>query len=328
MNWIISFVLFAGFGGLLNAQCPSGYVVYVGNNTLGCGCATACFDAGVCPQAATGNCPEVTVNGTIEVPNGCQASIHLRTPDCSGSGPGLDAGDSFDYNNGEYVLTGGGDANINYDDFVSNNSGVTLTVPFTIISNRSDEKVEVTVSYTILPVEISNVSLEKDNESLFLCWTTATEINNSHFDIEYSTGMGKFNYIKSIDGSGNAISSINYKTEVPFKRTGNNYYRLKQVDFDGNYSYSKILSFTSNNDNKPNFFVSIDNSEGVYLRVKGNPLAYEKMVCYDITGRRILEKNLKLEENQISLEDPNLKGMVVVSLIGYGKVISKKLFIP
>ncbi len=95
---------------------------------------------------------------------------------------------------------------------------------------------------SLLPVHFVSLDSKCIDDQMVLKWTTATEINNSHFEIEYSTNGKQWNIIDTIYGSGTSAEEINYQYEVDKQNTYQdlNYYRLKQVDYDGTYSYSEI----------------------------------------------------------------------------------------
>ncbi|HMT29732.1 MAG TPA: hypothetical protein PKD91_10665, partial [Bacteroidia bacterium] len=73
-------------------------------------------------------------------------------------------------------------------------------------------------------------------------WATGTEINNNFFNLESSSDGLNWNHLATIQGSGNSTNIRHYSfLDVnPFHSW--NYYRLKQVDFDGHYTYSEIIS--------------------------------------------------------------------------------------
>ena len=75
-----------------------------------------------------------------------------------------------------------------------------------------------------------------------LSWTTASEINNSHFDVERSYDGRTFEVIGEVAGNGNSQHQIEYSyTDASVSKVQNTvYYRLKQVDLDGAYEYSDI----------------------------------------------------------------------------------------
>jgi hypothetical protein len=91
-----------------------------------------------------------------------------------------------------------------------------------------------------LPIELIDFSARAMKDEVKLTWTTATETNNDFFTLERSTDGRTFEEIATIMGNGNTteISKYTYMDKNP--RSGLSYYRLKQTDFDGQFSYSDI----------------------------------------------------------------------------------------
>jgi len=105
-----------------------------------------------------------------------------------------------------------------------------------------------------LPVELVNFKAYLHNEQTILTWLTATEYNNSHFEIERSDDMRDFIKIGAVYSkaqNGNCAQAIDYSFTDDAPKAGTNYYRLKQVDFNGLYSYSKVVSVTSERESDP-----------------------------------------------------------------------------
>jgi hypothetical protein len=92
-----------------------------------------------------------------------------------------------------------------------------------------------------LPVELLYFTGEAQAEDVLLKWETASENNNSHFEIEHSTDGLEFVEIGSVRGAGTTTEQKYYDFLDEAPVTGENYYRLRQVDFDGNFEYSNIV---------------------------------------------------------------------------------------
>jgi hypothetical protein len=93
-----------------------------------------------------------------------------------------------------------------------------------------------------LPIELSVFTGQCSANGTLLNWTTATETNNDFFTIERSSDGEHFLTVKFVDGAGNSSSPLYYSAldeEPPY---GLNYYRLKQTDFDGHFTYSPIIA--------------------------------------------------------------------------------------
>ncbi|RLD59051.1 MAG: hypothetical protein DRJ01_11810, partial [Bacteroidetes bacterium] len=143
-----------------------------------------------------------------------------------------------------------------------------------------------------LPIELFSFKAERVSSQVVLRWETASEYNNDYFTIERSTNAIDFNPIEKVEGAGNSNNILNYEvTDInPF--SGTSYYRLKQTDFDGKYSYSYIVSVNKGNDNlfeKPfNYYV---NNQFLYIKLNENYFNM-KLVIADITGRKLFNKNI------------------------------------
>ncbi|HNQ68866.1 MAG TPA: T9SS type A sorting domain-containing protein [Bacteroidales bacterium] len=93
-----------------------------------------------------------------------------------------------------------------------------------------------------LPVELVYFKAECDNADAIIYWQTATEINNDYFVVEKSNDMQDFFEIGIIPGSGNSNQLLNYSFTDNNLFSGNNYYRLKQIDYDGKLTIYESIS--------------------------------------------------------------------------------------
>lgn len=94
---------------------------------------------------------------------------------------------------------------------------------------------------SVLPLSwLSFTARKADNKSVLLNWVTSNEINNDHFEIERSKNGIDFTSIASVAAKGNVQTQNRYAYTDMLPVNGANYYRIKQVDKDGQYSYSPI----------------------------------------------------------------------------------------
>lgn len=122
-----------------------------------------------------------------------------------------------------------------------------------------------------LPVELTTFTATVQGSTAKLLWTTATEVNNYGFEVERSIDKTNFSKIGFVSGAGNSNSTKTYSFSDSKINSGSNYYRLKQIDNDGQFKYSSIVEISSNssvhtfslNQNYPNPFnpVTIINYE-------------------------------------------------------------------
>jgi hypothetical protein len=113
----------------------------------------------------------------------------------------------------------------------------------------------------MLPVELKSFSASVNDNSVNLNWTTATEINNRGFEVERSANDGRFITVGFVNGKGTTNDPQKYSFSDNNLTVGKYSYRLKQVDFNGTFSYSDVVEVDMNvpvefslNQNYPNPF--------------------------------------------------------------------------
>lgn len=101
-------------------------------------------------------------------------------------------------------------------------------------------------SNTPLPIELLRFEAFVKSSGVLISWETASEINNNYFNVERSNDGYNFESIGNIPGAGTSTQHHSYSFPDADPGTGIFYYRLKQVDFDGGYSYSDIVAVKLN----------------------------------------------------------------------------------
>ena len=97
-----------------------------------------------------------------------------------------------------------------------------------------------------LPVELVYFKGKTTDQGNHLTWQTASELNNEGFEIERSTTGLDWQAIGFVKGSGTTQSAQDYTFMDTELFSGTSYYRLKQVDFDGRYEYSRVVGVSRN----------------------------------------------------------------------------------
>ncbi|MDQ2719982.1 MAG: pre-peptidase C-terminal domain-containing protein [Bacteroidota bacterium] len=92
-----------------------------------------------------------------------------------------------------------------------------------------------------LPVTFTNFDGKLQDNQALLNWSTATEINNKGFEVQKSMNGQEFTDIGFVAGNGNSSIVNNYNYIDNKVLSGSNYYRLKQIDLDGNFDYSSTI---------------------------------------------------------------------------------------
>ena len=108
-----------------------------------------------------------------------------------------------------------------------------------------------------LPVEFIDFDAERFDDYVLLTWSTASELNNNLFEIQKSTFGEKFVPIAVVSGNG-TTNEIQHYSYTDYNSSLSAFYRLKQIDYDGTYAYSKVvrilnqeelISFNEDDDN-------------------------------------------------------------------------------
>lgn len=143
---------------------------------------------------------------------------------------------------------------------------------------------------TVLPVELLYFEAQVAADGmLVVSWATAIEINNDFFTIEMSNNGKDWKAVKEVKGAGNSNVELAYEWKEEVKATGTVYYRLKQTDFDGSFTYSSIKSVQFAADKEANYTVSVfPNPATEYVVIEGIEAdAAPQILLVNMQGQRI-----------------------------------------
>ena len=166
-----------------------------------------------------------------------------------------------------------------------------------------------------LPVSLLSFTAEATSANLVkLAWSTAAELNAGHFGIERSTDARIFGEIAKVAAKGDSyeIRSYIHTDETPLR--GRSYYRLRQVDRDGSYTYSKVVSVRTTGTDAP----YPNPAKGGTIRIEVRDAAALKLT--DISGRNIPFTHKRIDEEVVELQPfAHLQpGVYVISKDGVG----------
>jgi len=99
--------------------------------------------------------------------------------------------------------------------------------------------IDLTWNNSVLPVELASFTSTVSNRDVTLNWSTASELNNSGFEIERSSN-NEWTKVGNVNGNGTSSTVNNYSYTDRSLATGSYSYRLKQVDFNGNFEYFNL----------------------------------------------------------------------------------------
>ncbi len=168
---------------------------------------------------------------------------------------------------------------------------------------------------TILPIKLLGFVALLEDDKVRLEWKTAAEIKNDYFVIEKSVSGIDWNEITTIDGSGNSYTIKHYKTYDVNPFLGTNYYRLKQVDFDGNFTYSNIESVYLHDWSELSLYPN-PTSGNFSIKLEGGH-QFATITLTDIFGKHIRSKVYnKSQMLNLNIKEPS---GVYILIIEYGE---------
>ncbi len=171
--------------------------------------------------------------------------------------------------------------------------------------------------YGNLPVVLSSFTAQLKNRITNLLWSSATEINTSHFDIEYSNNGSEFAKVGSVQAQGNSSTAKQYSYQHIINEQPVHFYRLKMVDKDGKFAYSNIVRLKNavKSFEASVYPTVVTNAATLSItsKEKGNAV----ITVTSMDGKRMLQKNIVLIEGSqtMPLHLENLtKGSYIVSI--------------
>lgn len=125
-------------------------------------------------------------------------------------------------------------------------SSINITIPGTYMvtvtnSGGCSSSTAIVITGSSLPVELVTFTATENNNTVLLEWSTVSEINNDYFTVEKTADGNRWQELENIPGARNSNTLRNYSITDQQPFAGINYYRLKQTDLDGTFSYSEIV---------------------------------------------------------------------------------------
>jgi hypothetical protein len=173
---------------------------------------------------------------------------------------------------------------------------------------------------TTLPVELVQFLANKsDNGSVELSWATSQEVNAGYYDVERSGDQTGWLKLGSVKAKGNSSTTTNYSYTDKLPLDGAGYYRLKMVDLDGKFKYSKTVSVTGDKNSLPLVIYSNPFSDLIRFKVNVSRAQTLTMTVSDIMGKTYISKTIQARagDNLVNLQS-NIggSGMYILHING------------
>lgn len=179
---------------------------------------------------------------------------------------------------------------------------VTSTIKYTITdtNNLTSNQATITVINTPLPVTLTVFKATKEGKIARLNWETTEETNSDHFEIQHSISGKDWNKIGTVDSHGDSKVRNVYSYTDTNPANGENLYRLKMIDRDATFAYSRIQSLKFDGQNGPAISI-YPNPSTDKVFIQDADLSQVKLVSIlDMNGHAVFSSN-KISADGISV---------------------------
>ena len=278
---------------------------------------TSSSDVSITGNLAVGGDIEITGNGLLETETGSTISATNITINSNASDAGL-------LNDGAISITGSlsltGNARLDCDG--TDPTGTVQTPNTSDCSLCTSEGSLATNCNVVLPISLSYFNAQIKNGMFAFTWQTVLEENNDYFNLEYSNDGTNFQSFATVDGAGNSFETLDYEYYESNIDVASDvvYFRLKQTDFDGQFSYSYVVPVSMSGASLASLFYLVPNpvqNEGE-LRL----LQFDPERIYDAEVLNVLtmnsERNFVVENGKASIDFSTLEsGVYFIRIDGF-----------
>ena len=184
-----------------------------------------------------------------------------------------------------------------------------------------------------LPVELTTFTSSVNQNNVTLNWSTSTEVNNYGFNVEKLIGNQVWKNIGFVQGSGNSNSTKKYNFVDNNLKPGSYSYRLKQIDNDGNFKYSDVISLNINLIEKSEMGQNYPNPFNPTTTIQFTMAKEDKirLVVYNAIGQQVAELvngNVEAGTHNVTFNASSLtSGIYFYTLSGNTVNITKKMIL-
>ncbi len=166
--------------------------------------------------------------------------------------------------------------------------GRNFLAPFTLAQTNCSS----VTCLQILPVHLLEFTGKTENGINTVFWKTTDEINSSHFEIERSADGSQFKKTGMVTAL-NMPGIHNYNFDDLHPLSGNNYYRLKIIDIDSHFEYSKIILLVIDNTSTCKIYPNPANDKLNFVWYSGSNSLLNQVIVYDAAGRVMMQRPVR-----------------------------------
>lgn len=174
----------------------------------------------------------------------------------------------------------------------------------------------------LLPIELLDFLVLSEQNQVYLKWISAIEINNQFYVIERSKDVKYWETIHEVQGQGNSSGYVNYTYLDKYPFPGISYYRLRQMDFDGSLSYSKVKTVRITDSSIQLYPNPVD--DYLFYKIEDPDQQYDIKI-YDLTGSCVYQTTIPDPADQFHRIDLNNlpKGSYIIKYIHADNYLSR-----
>lgn len=176
-----------------------------------------------------------------------------------------------------------------------------------------------------LPVTLTEFRGRQKEKDILLEWSTASEINSSHFDLEKSTDGIKYGRIATVNAAGQSSDILHYQYTDKEVKSEYNYYRLRSVDLDNDQQISDVVIIRMKGIGQRLYVIGNPFSDNISLRLFKEPVANPHLKLYDMGGRLLAEKQFAKGQQLIYWPVQVPKGIYLLQANIDGIIYNRKI---
>lgn len=271
-----------------------------------------------------------TGSGDVLFDKNSRVAIYGNVTDSGGGGTLFTVNNGGQvYVNGNMTYTGGGSKITNnnttnpyglYVNGTVSNSNATGTT--SNLTNKATMKSTnlpfynwvASLSNSPLPITLVDFKIaETTSDHITLSWSTTMEKNFDKFIIERSVNGQTFESIAELKGAGNSKTALNYSYQDNDPLIGTNYYRLKSVDLDKTFEYSKnVVSANFASHKEFSIYPNPSNGDLINFKINFEPKEDDVISVIDLSGAEVMRVKVDGSDNQIQFRETLKPGMYIV----------------
>ncbi|UII28548.1 T9SS type A sorting domain-containing protein [Fulvivirga maritima] len=183
-----------------------------------------------------------------------------------------------------------------------------------------------------LPVELTYFTGSLQGENVLLNWETASELNNDYFSVEKTLDFETYEHVATVGGQGTKSSPSEYTLTDADPYAGVSYYRLKQTDYDGTFTYSRpvrINNLTSSEHIDVSLFPVPSDGNLLKLALQSNEsIGLVDLQVIDVQGKTVYKESNILPQGEWSIQfNKQLKPGIYSLLINSDKTLTRKFVV-